>query len=222
MDSAVGAATTVTTDFLSLEGIISYDVAVDLVMQMQRGIKEKVAWLEWVGRHIRRPNIAEDIKEHLTLAADNLYMGRWINGMDKAPVLWLLEERVPCFVIHKMTPADLRGFRQEETSFRSGFVVGSEAEKLGAEKNGYKFVAQRHLSVARDPNVKLHLYTGDPSVADPESLTLSYSRYQGWTGMPGVNVEEYTIPSNDEPDAPYVPPPPLQTKFSLEPPVDSV
>ena len=123
---------------IQLEGTFSYSQAVDFVTEAQRGIKEKVAWLDWAKRCLLRPSVKEGAETRLVLRANDQYMGRWINGLSKALVLWLLEEHIPCFVAHALTAKDLLVFAHCDATFLPGFVRQSEAEELTAERNGYE------------------------------------------------------------------------------------
>lgn len=91
---------------------------------------------------------------------------------------------------------------------------------MGAERNGYKFVVQKHLGVTCKLNIDPLIYVGPSPIICHKHSMFSYSRYCRWTSAPRVNIEEYVILPNDEPDAPYAPPFPLQTKFSLNPPIE--
>ena len=110
----------------------------------QRGIKEKAALLEWAGRCVQWPTVKDDVEEHLTLLTDDQYMGCWVNRRDRALILWLLEEQIPCFIIHFLTPTELRSFFHMDVDFFSGFLVGMEAESLGEEQNSYELVRRRN------------------------------------------------------------------------------
>jgi hypothetical protein len=134
-------------DFASLEGHLTYKFTVDTVARLQRGIKEKVAWLEWADRLIKHLSTEEDIAKLFILPTDDHLMGCWINGMDKLRIHWLLEERVPCFIIHTLSPEDLRGFTHADTRFRAGFVEGSKVEELRADRNSSEFITMKHLRI---------------------------------------------------------------------------
>ena len=82
------------TDLLEQEGVVTHELAVDSVTQLQKGVKEKVAWLEQAGRPLQHLIVVEDLDKQITPAAKDQY------GLDKALILWLLEECIPCFVIH--------------------------------------------------------------------------------------------------------------------------
>jgi hypothetical protein len=88
-------------------------------------------------------------------------MGCWINGLDELQIHWLLEERVPCFIIHSLSPEELGRFTHTDTEFWTGFIEGSKVEGLRADRNGYEFVATKHLQIRDRPEVSAQV---DPRI----------------------------------------------------------
>lgn len=203
---------------IRLEGTISYGLAVDLVTEAQRGIKEKVAWLDWAERYSRRPRAKEGAETHLVLPADDRYMGRWVNGLDGALLLWLLEERIPCFVIHALTDDEMLSFMHSDTIFLPGFLTRSEAEDLAEENNEYEVIAKRNQCVAQGTETPSYIDEQAPVSVEREQAARTFSRNSGWVGAPGVNVEEYILPEVEESFQSYTPPLPLPSIFELSPP----
>jgi hypothetical protein len=164
--------------------------------------------------------VKEGAEEHLVLSADDHYMGHWINRLDKALVIWLLEEHVPCFVAHLMTDKELKSFYHQDTVFLPGFIVGSEAEGLSVDKNEYEAVASKNSELALSMDTPTYINETAITEVDQEWATRAFSRNYGWLGVPRVNIDEYSIPPMEEEGEhqSYAPPQPLPSKFELPPP----
>jgi hypothetical protein len=59
----------------SLEGPLTYEFTVDTVTRIQRGIKEKIAWLEWADQLIKHLSTEEGVAKLFTLPANDHFMG---------------------------------------------------------------------------------------------------------------------------------------------------
>jgi hypothetical protein len=80
--------------------------------------------------------------DNLATQAEDHYMGCWINGKDRALVLWLLEECIPCFIVHILDEHDLKTFRHSDTTFLTGFITQTEVEGLSEAQNKYESITK--------------------------------------------------------------------------------
>jgi hypothetical protein len=116
----------------------------------------------------------------------------WINGLTQHQVLWLIKEKIPCFIIHSYTPADLDHYRLHDLPSIPSFVQWSEAELLKPENNGYAFVTLKHGQICSEILSDLHISQAAPNINLIEPLRgLSISYNQGWSGVPGVTCTFY-------------------------------
>jgi hypothetical protein len=155
----------------------------------------------------------------------------WINGLTQHQALWLIKEKILCFIIHSYTPADLNHYRLHDLPSIPSFVQWSEAELLKPENNGYAFVALKHGQIRSEILSDLHISRAAPNMNLIEPLRgLSISYNQGWSGVPGVTRTFHCfsperklfpdLPPEDaaaatSSDSPAFPP----SKFQLPPPV---
>ncbi|KAJ7774024.1 hypothetical protein B0H16DRAFT_1713863 [Mycena metata] len=88
-----------------LRGIRAYQEAVDTLTELQRGMREKGAWLDMVSFLLHKPLHPEEI--HEVQPANDRLLGVWINDANKEDCFWyLLHGAVPCFVIHRLPEAE--------------------------------------------------------------------------------------------------------------------
>lgn len=80
-----------------LEQLLRLDAAIDLLASVQRDVKELSAWNRMADTILRK--IAPTGYD-IPLADDSL-LGVWINGCDEINGLWLLQHRVPCYIVHE-------------------------------------------------------------------------------------------------------------------------
>ncbi|KAF8143064.1 hypothetical protein K438DRAFT_1784081 [Mycena galopus ATCC 62051] len=73
-----------------LKTIRAFDEAVDKLSECQRGIREKQAWVMLMSLIIEFPLESETRSNSRIKAADDTYVGVWINGAEGAIVNWLL------------------------------------------------------------------------------------------------------------------------------------
>ncbi|KAG6913636.1 hypothetical protein DXG01_005408 [Tephrocybe rancida] len=108
---------------------LEFENAVDIYACIVRGIKLKAAWLNFVERknHDKPWSIRAMRERPMEMAEDNL-MGAWINSASEEDVFWLIRQKVPVFIIHKITEMEL--FLCNNMRRLLGFVARSEAEAL--------------------------------------------------------------------------------------------
>ncbi|KAJ7696659.1 hypothetical protein B0H16DRAFT_1750244 [Mycena metata] len=94
-----------TVQLLKLRGIREYQEAVDVLVELQRGMREKGVWLDMVNWLLHQPMHPEGTTE--VLPANERCIGVWINDADREDCFWyLLRGAVPCFVIHLLPEAE--------------------------------------------------------------------------------------------------------------------
>ena len=208
-----------THEFARLQGSLHYEKAVDDVTGLLRILKDKAAWIEWARRHL----IDRSWNESTVLGkdvprADDSFIRMWINGLSRHQALWLIKEKIPCFIIHSYTPADLDLHRIHDLPSIPSFVQWSEAELLKPESNGYEFVALKHGQIRRNIYSNQHISqvaTTVNVVEPPRCLSISYN--QGWSGVPGVTRLLYCF-SPEQSLPPDLPPEDITTTASSDPP----
>lgn len=84
----------------SLSGSKTLDEAVDILATIQRDLKELNAW----NRMIECLCLNYDSEEFFSEVppADDSLIGVWLNGCNKETGMWLLRNRVPCFIVHEV------------------------------------------------------------------------------------------------------------------------
>ncbi|KAJ7751638.1 hypothetical protein B0H16DRAFT_1839979, partial [Mycena metata] len=88
-----------------LRGIREYQEVVDVLVELQRGMCKKGAWLDMVNWLLHQPLHPEEAIE--VLPANERCIGVWINDADREDCFWyLLRGAVPCFVIHLLPEAE--------------------------------------------------------------------------------------------------------------------
>jgi hypothetical protein len=166
--------------------------------------------------------------------ANDSLVGMWINDLTRHQVLWLIKEKIPCFIIHSYTPADLDHHRLHDLPTIPSFVQWSEAELLKPESNGYAFIALKHGQIRSEILSDHHVsrVATNRNLAELEKgLSMSYN--QGWSGIPGAthtfhcfSLERTLFPdlppedvaAATSSDASAFPP----SKFQLPPPVTEI
>jgi hypothetical protein len=165
-------------DVVSLRCIQSFAVAVDHIAWLQRGIKDRAAWLIMARLVLADPVTLDMIRKGTIPPACEDYIGAWINGSDERDAIWAMGKGMPCFVIHEFTPAE-RGMYS--TAPRStDFLHGTDPLLLQPSQNGFDYIALRSGAVPttspalpQTPHLRLF----------PHDRKLSAAPAQGWTGV---------------------------------------
>ncbi|KAF8075205.1 hypothetical protein FPV67DRAFT_1665935 [Lyophyllum atratum] len=149
----------------SLGNCSTYEEAVDLCAEVQRGMKEQSAWLEFVER-LRENWVSAKarLKTEGVLPAHDDFIGVWINGNREDDTLWLMSHGVPCFIIHELAPLDAWVWSTSRDT-RKSWVVGTEADLL--RKTEYDSIALANGSVAA-PFVAPRPHPAVPSLGGTE------------------------------------------------------
>ncbi|KAJ7863279.1 hypothetical protein B0H14DRAFT_3444140 [Mycena olivaceomarginata] len=84
-----------------LLSISSFENAVDEIMDVQRGMREKWAWIEMVG-HLKRTRLNPPTASSIP-SADDCYLGVWLNGTLHQDCAWLIHDALlPGFVLSEL------------------------------------------------------------------------------------------------------------------------
>ncbi|KAJ6496481.1 hypothetical protein C8R47DRAFT_1212798 [Mycena vitilis] len=127
-----------------LLGVRYWDEAVDLVVAVQRGLREKEAWLHLfeVRNQQRRLSFEELRREEMPMAKEK-FMGFWVNGMDEEPVLRHMRAGVPCFIVHEYVSSSSTREEVGDVKIFHDFLEGTETlERLG-DNNPYQQLARQ-------------------------------------------------------------------------------
>lgn len=161
-----------------VRGELHFAEAMDLVAELQRGLKLKDAWIRSM-KIIVKDQQEATTKEWLTevpFAVDDI-LGTWINGAKEEEVYWLLKHKVPCFIIHEVSVTELYDHRDEPRNH--DFIALTDAKYLAPECNGFDHVALRlKMSVTHDSRQE-----GIPSttpILSAEDRVGSSLAAQGW------------------------------------------
>ncbi|KAJ7199160.1 hypothetical protein GGX14DRAFT_572922 [Mycena pura] len=118
-----------------------YQDALDTCARVQRALQLRLAWTEWMPLFRQAPSNATLLRLMIT-AAEEAYMGFWLNGGDERMSLVLMHLRVPGFVLHEFMSGEtnvptssLRDFLEDSTTASSTSpydeVVGVRADSDG-------------------------------------------------------------------------------------------
>ncbi|KAJ7716674.1 hypothetical protein DFH07DRAFT_973848 [Mycena maculata] len=161
-------------DFDTLARARTYEVVIDSGAAVQRGMREKRAWLEFAKRWTKSATCLDIMRRCPTLEARDKFIGVWINGAPEQDVLFFLTEMgVPCFIVHELiekeplgelvVPNTMSGTRLEKSFERCEY----DRVALVASKGSYT------RSVTPDP------YPGPPQpTRTPPDCQRSGSRWQ--------------------------------------------
>ncbi|KAG6904776.1 hypothetical protein DXG01_007268, partial [Tephrocybe rancida] len=122
--------------------VLEFEDAVDLYAQITRGIKLKAAWLEFISRKNHDiPWSMRAMRLRPMETADDNFMGLWINSAQPEEAYWLIRQRIPVFIIHKVTEMEER-LCEGSRRLRS-FVVDTDIERLAADRNYLEYCAAK-------------------------------------------------------------------------------
>ncbi|KAK7046915.1 hypothetical protein R3P38DRAFT_3423015 [Favolaschia claudopus] len=175
-------------DIERLRDVKDYEEALDRLVHIHRGIKEKQAWYTLarlrVETSVSRENSSSPVPIPL---ADDAYLGTWINGVDRLTVDWLLHvARLPCFVISEVAEG------VESDRIFSSFVHGTLVEGLCSPHNGYDLVAASGLGFTSYEQPAFALDA--PSLSSLERVAAKANPKGSWS------VFREVLPEYDEPD----------------------
>jgi len=166
-------------DIVTLRCTRSFSVAVDQIGWIQRGIKDRAAWLVMSGLVLADEVTLDMIRNGSIPPACEDYIGAWINGSDERDAIWAMGKGMPCFVIHELTTDERRIFRT--SPFSTDFLQGTDVLMLQPSYNGFDHVALRSGQVTPTPTELLP----PPALLRnflPRDRGRSSATAQGWSG----------------------------------------
>ncbi|KAJ6454074.1 hypothetical protein C8R47DRAFT_1083197 [Mycena vitilis] len=126
-----------------LLAVRAWDEAVDLGVSVQRGLREKEAWLYFFEARSqqRRLPFAELKKESMPFAKEK-FLGVWINGADEELTLRYMRAGVPCFIAHEYIASAPTRELVGDAKVYTDFLAGTETLDLLGEDNPYQQIAR--------------------------------------------------------------------------------
>ena len=178
-------------DVVTLRCIRFFAVAVDRIAWLQRGIKDRAAWLIMARLVLADPVTLDMIRKGTIPPACEDYIGTWINGSDERDAIWAMGKGMPCFVIHELTPAERGMYSTVPRS--ANFPQGTDVLMLQSSHNGFDHIALRSGSVPITSPAPPQIPHLNLSSHDRK---LSAAPAQGWTGARvGVTMPTPTVES---------------------------
>ncbi|KAK7016657.1 hypothetical protein R3P38DRAFT_2541864, partial [Favolaschia claudopus] len=167
--------------------------AVDKGMGVQRGLREKEAWLTMV--HTRRfldPLQLEELRQLEFPPANERYLGVWVNGLHEGTVLCYLCAGIPCFVVHSYATEDrTRADVHPGVPSYSDFVVGTDIV-LSLREGPYQQLARRD-AVRLDALESQNTGSFRPMIVAPEHEQCSSSLYLEQLGIAQASKREESV-----------------------------
>ncbi|KAG6905743.1 hypothetical protein DXG01_000982 [Tephrocybe rancida] len=159
---------------------IEFEDAVDALADLQRGVKLKEAWIEFVQRKLKdEPWSTRNSGSSAMENANNIFMGTWI-----------------IFIIHEVT--ELEEWRCLAFRYKN-FIDGSEAEKLKANANPLEFLTGQTAMICS-------VSSRDNWILPPEKVFKAEEQQKSWSFsgsyvLPGSMGESgaWDNPPSDEP-----------------------
>jgi hypothetical protein len=134
----------------ALERMDVWSEVVDHGVAFQRGLREKEAWIALTKERKSKRSwglVALKDSAQTAAAADDQYIGLWINGTSEDVYLSYLLARVPCFVVHEFpmanyTPTAINPCPPTYSNFVDGTDIGDLIHR-----NAYE------VAVQEDPQI---------------------------------------------------------------------
>ncbi|KAJ7355477.1 hypothetical protein DFH08DRAFT_954953 [Mycena albidolilacea] len=130
---------------LALARMDVWSEVVDYGVAFQRGLREKEAWIALAKERKSKQNWGLPVLKDSALtatAADDQFIGLWINGASEDVYLSYLLAQVPCFVVHKFPMANYTPSAiQPCPPTYSNFVDGTDIGDL-IHRNAYNIAVQ--------------------------------------------------------------------------------
>ncbi|KDQ31747.1 hypothetical protein PLEOSDRAFT_1100279 [Pleurotus ostreatus PC15] len=93
----------------SLRDLDTFEEAVDLITEMQRGIKMRDAWIHYARLKDQAPLDTSDLPYIFTVEGNEAFMGVWMSDeVFEDALLYLTRSGVACFFLHEYTPEENR------------------------------------------------------------------------------------------------------------------
>jgi hypothetical protein len=111
VDNGIGEPDNIPTfptplDIDRLSTVITFEYAVDFATYIQRGLKNKAAWIAMAEKMVESwPPDLEQLSGRPIPPANDRLLGVWLNGLCEEMCLWfLIHAQVPCFIVHDYKP----------------------------------------------------------------------------------------------------------------------
>ncbi|KAJ6456027.1 hypothetical protein C8R47DRAFT_1227998 [Mycena vitilis] len=126
-----------------LLAVRAWDEAVDMGVAMQRGLREKEAWLYlFEARSQQRRLLLAELKEESMPLAKEKFIGVWINGADEELTLRYMRAGVPCFIVHEYIASAPTRELVGDVKVYADFLEGTEMLELLGDDNPYQRIAR--------------------------------------------------------------------------------
>ena len=182
-------------DIQELRSVRSFDRVLDDLTQLQRNLKMKAAWIDWVEQLQSTPTWSRASSLPFD-TADNSYMGIWINDLDQEDIDWFLAHRIPCFVAHRLRGDELErllnaGYARRDTTF----FQGTSVESLDRRFNKLEaFLIRQDVTITHSDNDD-SIRREEPS-NPPYALAASFSLlHRAWARGGDAPVAYPSLPS---------------------------
>ncbi|KAJ7135530.1 hypothetical protein C8R46DRAFT_1234936 [Mycena filopes] len=125
----------------SLSELRSWEATVDAGVAVQRGIREKEAWIAFAQARLDLHEISDSalLYEEMPPARED-YIGMWVNGMEERAVLRYMKSGVPCFIVHEYKHSALSrdAMHPDTTPVYDSFLAGTEVTTSLCDANPYQ------------------------------------------------------------------------------------
>ncbi|KAJ7129953.1 hypothetical protein C8R46DRAFT_1236341 [Mycena filopes] len=125
----------------SLSELRSWEATVDAGVAVQRGIREKEAWIAFAQARLDLHEISDSalLYEEMPPARED-YIGMWVNGMEERAVLRYMKSGVPCFIVHEYKHSALSrdAMHPDTTPVYDSFLAGTEVATSLCDANPYQ------------------------------------------------------------------------------------
>ncbi|KAK7015408.1 hypothetical protein R3P38DRAFT_2543814, partial [Favolaschia claudopus] len=166
-----------------LETVKYWWEAVDKGMGVQRGLREKEAWLTMINtREVLNPLSLDQLRELELPWADERYIGVWVNGLQEGTVLRFLYAGIPCFIAHSYAPEDrTRADAYPQVHSCSDFVLGTDLVP-SLREGPYQLLARQEAG-RLDALERPTLGGASPATSTPDDEQRSSSLYLQQLGL---------------------------------------
>ncbi|RDB19395.1 hypothetical protein Hypma_013489 [Hypsizygus marmoreus] len=169
----------------SLLGIRRFDEAVDVVVEVQRQLRDLSAWIVMAKAMANDRDWSSSSRGKRPVPpANDEYIGVWVNGGEEDDVLWLLDHSMPCFIIHEVTHEEQERHiyaPSRRFPWLKEFAAETDAKLLLPRDNGYDDIASRPPCMPHTARVIPAVIASLPP-PNPNLQKLSSAWEQGWMG----------------------------------------
>ncbi|KAJ7153266.1 hypothetical protein C8R46DRAFT_1228201 [Mycena filopes] len=122
-----------------LAALRSWEATVDTGVAVQRGLREKEAWIAFAQARadMRGLSDAAMLYEEMPPANEE-YVGLWINGLEEKLALRYMKAGVPCFIVHQYKAGAMTRDVMHSTPVFDSFLAGTDIETSLGDDNPYQ------------------------------------------------------------------------------------